>query len=84
MPRGGPPARAAIAGWDLGAHAAVTANMIGVTLNARMGRAAACLPAVKGLPMGKWLLQRVLLQKYLQMAVYGAEVSPPRKGPCKP
>ena len=50
---------------DLGAHASTTARMIGVTMTARMNRAAGLVPAMQGLPLGRRTSCMLLAGKYV-------------------
>ena len=73
----GEEAREVVTHWrDLGAHASSTARMVGVTMTSRMMRAADMAPAMRGLPLGRKTAGKVLAGKYVQMATYGAAVSP--------
>ena len=61
---------------DLGSHARTDAREIGVTAACRVSKASVVIPSITGLPAGRWLLNRVLVQKCLAMALYGAEATP--------
>ena len=61
---------------DLGAHARTGNREVGVTSWNRIAAAANLVPATTGLPAGQWLRNKVLEQKFLAMALYGAEATP--------
>jgi hypothetical protein len=53
-----------------------TAIQVGVTAASRVSKASRVIPSITGLPAGQWLLNKVLAQKVLAMALYGAEATP--------
>ena len=61
---------------DLGSHARTDAREVGVTAACRVSKASRVAPSITGLPAGQWLLNKVLAQKFLAMALYGAEATP--------
>ena len=61
---------------DLGSHARPEGREVGVTGRGRLCKAAKLIPAVCGLLAGQWLLNKLLAQKLLMLALYGSEATP--------
>ena len=73
----GQEARGVVTHWrDLGAHASTTARMVGVTMTARMNRAAGLVPAMQGLPLGRRTSCMLLAGNTPRWRFYGAAVTP--------